>query len=266
MDNNKPDIDSLLKRALSSNERPSTELIDQIKNTSPKEITTMKNIKFKKPIVAAAALLLTTLSVGAVAYGSELWRQHQTRIVEGHNYVSDFTMKTSPDGYTISGIELTGTEMGRVVVEIDGEEQVMSDPIHFDNLGDALALFAGAETPAVPSFLPDGFEFVRAWMPLNPITNPDLEWAGTQLYIMFGNASEEIVMEVRHNPEEWGLPIWGALDEITINGRQALVGDGAIAVQATEHTMYSILKIPFGGSLGSNMSYDTLIEIAKSLQ
>ena len=123
---NDNDLDALLRKSLASSEKPAQELVNTLKTKLIEERYTMKTKKIRKPMVVAAAVV-ATLSLSVVAFAQPIWQVVQTRVIEGEQYVEDFTMMVSDDGATIMGSVLIGNEdggIGRVVVEIDGEEVV----------------------------------------------------------------------------------------------------------------------------------------------
>jgi hypothetical protein len=273
MENKNYDVDALLKKSLGDSEfseKPSPELIRRLKyEVNNKERNTMKMKKFMKPSMAVAIALITVLSLSLAAFGGSVWRQLQTRIIEGEGFISEYTVMESDDGYTMSSAMLSeGSENERLVVEIEGEIHVIQDPSTFYNLAEALDVFNGAERPMTPAYLPDGFVFEEARFQICPIKNPDIEWAGTHMYIKYGNGEQAFNIEIREHKEEWGFDVWSSdLEEITINGRDALIGDGSLSLQATANTRYTFSKKwYFGDRQASDLSYDDLIEIAGSLR
>ena len=265
MENKNYDVDALLRKALKSSEKPDEALIRKLKNDLNKERYSMKNKRAMRFSVAVAAALIVTLSLSFVAFGDPVWRRLQTRVVEGEQYISEVIVKVSDDGIIMGGI-VPGEDggSGRVVVEVDGELQVWRDPLILTDLDEALGLFRGEETPMLPTYLPEGFVFESAKFFVCPISNPEVEHAGTQLFLTFGDGEQDFSLVITNNPEEWGIAVWGAVEEITINGRDALVGSGGLSVQATAYTKYHFSINMLSG--GSDLDYDTLIRMAESLQ
>jgi len=270
MNNKKYDVDALLQKALGDSEfeKPNPELLHKLKNRSNEERYSVKNKRMIKPSIAIAAALIATLSLSVVAFGEPIWRYLQTRVVEGEQYVTDFFLKESDDGFVMGGLTpLEGFEDGRVVIEVEGELQVWRDPITFTNLSEALAIFPGAETPMMPTYLPEGFVFERAQFTICPINNPDVAGAGGQLFVTFSNGEQDLTLEIRKHSEEWGFDMWaGDLEAITINGRDALVGGGGLSVQGTSEIRHTFFTMPFWDGAGSNLGYDDLIRMAESLR
>ena len=64
----------------------------------------MKNTKkIKRPVAVAVTIAATLpLSVAAFAAG-QIWRQLETRIIQGEQYVEHFKRWVSEDGYLIEG-------------------------------------------------------------------------------------------------------------------------------------------------------------------
>ena len=224
----------------------------------------MKNKRILKPSIAIAAALIATLSLSVVAFGGPVWRYLQTRVVEGEQYISELIMMESDDGFIMGSVVPGEAEgRGRVVVEIEGEQVVWQDPLVLYDINEAVAHFRGEEVPMLPAYLPEGFVFAEAEFPVCPINNPDVEWAGGQLFLRFTSADEAITLEIRNHSEEWGFDIWATgLEEATINGRDALIGGGGLSVQVTSNTRYTFL---IQGET-SSVLYDDLVKMAESLQ
>ena len=262
MENKDNDMDALLRRALKSSDKPDNELVQKLKIDAKKERYNMGNRKIMKFSVAVAASLIVVLSLSFVAFGDPVWTRLQTRVLEGNVEV---TMKVSDDGIT-AGTVVTMTTIegemgsdGRIVVEVDGEIQVWQDPLVLYDLDEALALFPGDERPVMPTYLPEGFAFERARFTICPINN-DLEHAGGQLMITFSNGEESFMLEVRRQHERYGFDIWGAVEEITINGRDALVGSGGLSIHTSPEVRNTFL------ASSADLDDATLIRMAESLQ
>jgi len=270
--NKKYDMDALLEKALGSSafEKPSPELLSKLKYRSNEERCSVKNKRMIKPSIAIAAALIATLSLSVVAFGEPVWRYLQTRVVEGEQYITDYFLKESADGYLVAGsmTPAEGFEDGRIVVEIEGELHVLRDPLNLTDINEALALFAGDEVPMLPTYLPEGFVFENAQFPVCPINNPDEIGVGGQLYLTYGNGEQGFTIEIRKHPEAWGFDTWaGGLEEITINERDALIGDGALSVQGTSEIRHTFMTWPMRtGSAGSDLGDDVLIRMAESLR
>ena len=268
------DVDALLQKALGSQEfdRPSPELVHKLKHKLSEEKHSVINKRIIKPSIAIAAVLIATLSLSVVAFGEPVWRYLQTRIVEGGQYVEDFFLKESDDGFIRGGMtpaeDLEDGGIGRLVVEVEGELQVWSDPLTLTDLDKALSLFPGPETPMLPTYLPEGFAFESARFSICPINNPDVEGAGGQLFLTYGDGEQGFTIEIRKHSEEWGFDIWSSdIEEITINGRDAIIGDGALSVQASSGIRHTFMTWPMlTGSAGSDFGDDVLIRMAESLR
>jgi hypothetical protein len=250
---------------MKSSEKPDADLVRKLKY---EERYPMKNRKLIKPSAAVAAALIATLSLSVVAFGGPAWRYLQTRVVEGEQYITGLVMMESEDGTIVAGsIETIQEGDGRIVVEVEGELQVWQDPLTLDDLDEALALFRGDETPMLPSYLPEGFSFQSARYNICPINNP--EAGGRQLFITYGDGTQDFTIEIRYHPEEWGFDAWGSgLEEITINGHKALIGSGALSVQASSGIRHHFMTWPMLGSgeQGSGIGYDELVRMAESLR
>jgi len=258
MENKDYDVDALLRKALASSEKPDEALVQKLKSNINEERYTMGKRKVVKFSVAVAAALIAALSLSFIALGNPIWRTLQTRIVEGEQYITDVVMKVSDDG-VIMGSTMRGEGDGRVVVDVEGELQVWQDPLVLTDLDEALALFPGDEAPVIPTYLPEGFVFESARFPLCPINNPDIEHAGGQLMVTFSDGEQSFMLEIRRQHERYGFDIWGAVEEITINGRDAIIGSGGLSV----HTSSEVRNTFFAWDV---LDDDTLIKMAESLQ
>jgi hypothetical protein len=262
MKDNKFDIDAILQKSLASSEKPAPELLSRIKYKLSEEEYRMKRKNFKIPSVAAVALI-AVFSLSVVAFAAQpVWQYVQTRIIEGQQYVEDFTVMKSDDEDIMSLTSTGNGDMGRVVVEIDGEQKVLSDPLAFDSLDEALALLQ-VEAPMTPSYLPEGYYFKNAVFPISPVSNLDLEHAGKTLLVNYSNGVEDFFLSIARNEASWGLGFWSTnLEDITVNGHNGRVGAGGLALQVGEHTLVRIM------SQGENnvMENDELVKIAESLQ
>jgi len=256
------DVDALLRKALKSSEKPDEALIEKLKYNLNEERYPMKKRKVMKFSIAVAAALTVILSLSFVAFGDPVWRRLQTRVVEGGEFVSDVTVKVSEDGFTMGSLVIIEGEFGsdaRLVVEVDGEIQVWQDPLILTDLDEALALFPGDEAPVMPTYLPEGFDFERARFTTCPINNPEIEYAGGQLILTFSNGEESFNLEIRRQHERYGFDIWGAVEEITINGVEAIIGDGGLSI----HTSPEVRNTFFAWNV---LDDNTLIRMAESLR
>jgi len=261
-ENKKHDVDVLLHKAMESKEKPDDFLVHRLKSKlDNKERYPMKNKRIFKPAVAIAAVLITTMSLSIVAFGDQIWRPLQTRVVEGEQHVEHLSLKISEDGFTMGTMQMAeGAQDERVVVEVEGELQVWQDPLILTSLSEAVALFAGDEVPMLPTYLPEGFTFERARFSICPVNNADIEYAGGQLMIFYSNGDESFILEIRKQHERYGFDYWGGnLEEITINGRTALIGDGGLSV----HTSSQIRNTFFNAH---NIDDETLIRMAESFR
>jgi hypothetical protein len=85
---------------------------------------------------------------------------------------------------------------GRVVAEMDGQRWVLQDPLILTDLDEAVGLFRAVEYLKLPTYLPAGFEFIEARFRVCPISNPDEEFVGTSLLIVYSNGVESFEYEV----------------------------------------------------------------------
>jgi len=171
-----------------------------------------------------------------------------------------------PDVYTIEVYDENGEVTWSLVTQSAND---IVDPIHIYDLDEAMALHR-ADGVTTPTYLPEGFVFERAWFSSFscPILNPDAEFAGGQLFVVFGDGEQNLTLEVRYHPEEGGFDVWTAcenLEELVINGRNAIVGEGGLSVQVGHNVRYSFMTWAFAGSEGSAICNDELIMIAESI-
>jgi len=262
MENKDYDMDALLRKALKSSEKPDEVLISKLKTNLDEERYNMGKRKGVKFSIAVAASLILALSLTFVAFGDPVWRRLDTRIIEGYDFVSEVIIKESDDGIVAGMVIIEGEfgRDGRLVVEVDGEMQVWQDPLVLYDLDEALALFPGDESPVMPTYLPEGFAFERARFSICPINN-DLEHAGGQLVIRFGNGENSFELEVRRQHERYGWDIWGAVEEITVNGIDAIIGGGGLSIHTSPEVRNTFLS--WSSFILDN---DTLIRMAESLQ
>jgi len=144
----------------------------------------------------------------------------------------------------------------------------IADPVYIFDLDEALALHK-ASNLTMPTYLPEGFIFERAWFSnfSCPLSNPDTDYTGGQLFVVFGDGEQSLTIEIRYHYEENGFDTWTCdFEEITINGQNAIVGGGGLSVQVTPTARYTFMTWPFADAPGSTICYDDLIKIAKSVQ
>ena len=144
-----------------------------------------------------------------------------------------------------------------------------ADNVYLSDLDEALALHR-ADNLDMPSYLPEGFAFERAWFSnfACPISNPNAEFAGGQLFVVFSDGAQNLTLEIRYHPEDGGFDVWTScenLEEITINGRNAIVGGGGLSVQVTHNARYTFMTGAFAGAEGSTISHEELVRIAQSI-
>ena len=177
--------------------------------TNPKAEEQMHMKKnFKTPAIIAATLV-GILSVSAVAYAAApmVWRHFDTRITQGDEFVNDFFMAEMdmPDGTTSigGGIDIDRAALeaaggGVITVEVDGEEWIILDELHFDNTQDGLALLA-LPNVQVPTTLPEGFYFSRFTFPVNPHHHA-YKWGvmptNENAQMHFSNGTDEIILRL----------------------------------------------------------------------
>jgi len=145
----------------------------------------------------------------------------------------------------------------------------VSEPIIINDLYEALSLHRAANL-TMPTYLPEGFVFEHAWFSSFscPISNPDSDFTGGQLFVVFGDGEQSLTLEIRYHPEYGGFDTWTAcenLEEIIINGRNAIVGDGGLSIQVTSNARYTFMTWAFAGDEGSTISNSQLIRIAESI-
>jgi len=179
---------------------------------------------------------------------------------------SDF-WQNHPDVYTIEFYDENGVVIWALVTDRSMAEV---DNMYLYDLDEALILHR-ADNLVMPTYLPEGFAFERAWFSgfSCPISNPDAEFAGGQLFVVFSDGEQSLTLEIRYHPEYGGFDVWTScenLEEMTINGRSAIIGDGGLSVQVTHNVRYTFMTWPFAGAGGSAISNDELVRIAESLQ
>ena len=185
----------------------------------------------------------------------------EEKSVEGQMAFWDEFFQAHPDVYTIEFYDEDGVVIWALVTSHNMAEV---ENFYFDDLDEALSLHR-VNNLAMPTYLPEGFAFDRAWFGnfFCPITNPDFEYAGGQLFVAFTNGEETLTLEIRNHPEYGGFDTWTScenLEEIIINGRNAIVGGGGLSVQVTSNARYT-----FFTGRNSTISYEELIKIAESI-
>jgi len=257
--NKKVNVDTLLREALESSEKPGAALVHKLKFNLNEERYVMENKRTIRPSRIIAAALIAALSITAIAFAAPaVWRQLDTRVIEGEDYVRNFEMKVSEDGMTaVTSLEMDWNVEGPVIVEVDGETMVLLDQIHFDNLSEALALLE-IDNVLTPTELPAGFEFERATLPVNPLNHPNHQTAAGHMIANYSNGEDNIQLQVMQWDSDWGISYFSMDQEaITVNGHVGAVADGMLMV-VIDDVLYSISA--------SNLTQAELIRIAESLR
>ena len=255
MENKNFDVDTLLRNTLKSSEKPDMALVHKLKNYEKEERCTMKNRKFMKSSLVAA-ILIGVFVVSAAFAAPAIWRHLDAQIIEGEEFVNEFTVKESEEG-TIWGIDVDMEALeaagGRVVVEVDGGYTVILDQAHFDDLDEAIGSF-GIRRVRTPDYIPEGFGFQRATFPVNPATNPD----ANHMFADFINDEDNIRIHTIEWDSDWGISIICLNQEdITINGNIGAITDGTLMV-IIDDVLYTI-DAP-------SLTRAELIRIAESLR
>jgi len=196
----------------------------------------LRSKKILRPAIAAALLTgVMLLSVVAYAAAPMVWRYFDTRVVQGEEFVTGFYVAEFelPDGTISQGsgiifdreaLEAAGG--GVVIVEVDGEEWVVLDELHFDNLEDGLALLH-LDDVLVPIYLPEGFSFNRFTFPVNP-NNHQITWgemrAAELARIYFNNENGDVItFQIGTMPDNVTLGIACDHQGLEINGKSAVL-------------------------------------------
>jgi len=177
--------------------------------------------------------------------------------------------QNNPDVLTIEFYDENGVVTMALMVSRPTPAAPAADNVYINDLDEALALHR-ADNLAEPTYLPDGFAFVHAWFSnfACPISNPDSDFSGGQLFVVFGNGAQHLALEIRYHPEDGGFDVWTScenLEELTINGRNAIVGEGGLSIQVTHNVRYTFMTGGFAGLEGSTLSNEELIRIAESI-
>jgi|GEM_PF-1233152 len=202
-------------------------------------IQNAKSTRIKRPTAIAAALI-AALSVSVVAYAAApaIWRHFDTGVIQGEEFVTDFFVAEvdMPDGTTSVGMAIDvdreahqAAGGGVIILEVDGEEWVYLDELHFDNLEDGLALLQ-IDNLMLPSYLPQGFAFDRLTFPVNPNYHTyrlGAIPAAENAFIYFRNGDNSIQIQVG----SWDYN--SAIAANTDFGQQALFINGSKAVIMT---------------------------------
>ena len=250
-------MDAILQKTLKSNERPDDTLLQNLKYGYEKGYT-VKNKKIMRPFMVIVAALIAALSVSAVVFAAApiVWQYLDTRILQGEEFVEEFSIRVSEDGkysVMVTVIDAENIE-GALIVEVDGEPMVMFDKLQVDNMEEALELLA-IYNVLMPSYLPEGFVFEQVTFPINPIIHPD---ALSHMLVDFSNGDENIRLQISQHDYQWGMSIFSSNQvDILINGNIGAIADNMVAV-IIEDVLYLID--------GSSLTQEELIMIAESLQ
>jgi len=226
--------------------------LEDLKNKLTNEERTTVN-RIKKMPVAVAAALAVVLSLSVVGLAATAWRQLDTRIIQGEEYVRNFTVQEATDGSGIvmGSVDIDPDASGPIIAEVDGEEVVLWDAHDYDDLDAALARLSASlgSDVIMPATLPQGFTFDNATYHANV----------TALQINYTFGGQELRIRISHYPEEWGIPQWSAtFEEVEVNGFSGKTGGGALWLQVGDVSYF------FDG-YNANLSYEQLVEIAVSL-
>jgi len=196
-----------------------------------------KNIKWQ----FAAALLAGVLVLSVVGYAAApaIWRYFNARVIEGEEFVTEFFVgEFDPgDGTTSVGVgigidqeAIDAAGGGIIILEVDGEEWVYLDELHFDNIEDGLALLE-LESVLVPTMLPQGFSFSRFTFPVNPQNHRyrlGIIPTASEAVIYFTNDDDVIWIQMRQMPEGTTLFAGGDQQKLSINGAMAVLMGGIL--------------------------------------
>jgi len=237
----------------------------------------LKNKKMRRPAVAAVLLAgVLSLSVAAYAAAPMVWRYFDTRVIQGEEFVTDFFIGEVdlPDGTTsVGGVmefdreALEAAGGGVVIVEVDGEEWVYLDELHFDNLEDGLALLQ-LENLLLPNYLPEGFSFSRFTFPVNPNNHQymlGIMPAAENAHIHFADeAGGTISLQISSIPDDITLGILDSQQGFKINGKAAVLSEGLLSdsqlaalegVTLFEGDFFDETLSAIGGSSNNAMPY-----------
>ncbi|MCL2397188.1 MAG: hypothetical protein FWC93_03890 [Defluviitaleaceae bacterium] len=207
-----------------------------------------RNKKIKRPAVAAALLAGVMLfSVAAYAAVPAVWRYFDTRVVQGEEFIAGFYIAEIdlPDGTTsiASGMNIDREALeaaggGIAIVEVDGEEWVVLDELHLNNLEDGMALLQ-LDNVLLPGYLPEGFSFSKFTFPVNP-NNHQYAWgnlpAAENARAYFTNeAGDVITIQIGNMHDMLTLGIASDQQGLEINGKSAVLSgsfldDGQLAL------------------------------------
>jgi len=170
------------------------------------QLAMLRNRRIKRPAIATALVAAATMMLSVAAYAAvpTIWRYFDTRVVTGEEFVNSFAIGEFdlPDGTTSTGggidIDRAALEAaggGVVIVEVEGEEMIALDELHFDNLDEGLALLK-LDNVLIPRDLPEGFAFSRLTFPVNPIYH-QYAWGhlptGENAHVFFSNNEGDVI-------------------------------------------------------------------------
>ena len=199
-----------------------------------------KNKRIRKPAVVAA-VLIAVMSLSAVVYAAApmFWRYFDTQVVQGEEFVTGFWMAEMemPDG-TMSvggGIDIDREALeaaggGAVIVEVEGEKQVILDELHLDSVEEGLALLQ-IENPLIPSFIPEGFSFDRFTFRVNPNIHEYMLGtlpAAKNAFIHYSDGDKAIQFQVSYVGNMMAIMASYDLGQqsLIINGNKAVLSSG----------------------------------------
>ena len=280
MENNKPNVDTLLQKALGRqaySETPSAELLQKLRG----EQYPMKNKRMLKPSMLVAAVMIAVLSMSVIVYAAApvVWRYLEVRFIEGEEF--DFTIKESECGSkTVMSIDAEALQdaEGPVVIEVGDDmtvTMVLQDTLHLYCIEEAFALLK-MENVLFPYYLPEGFWFKRATFPVNPIQHPCAPGVDEYVLLEFYNGTDIITLSVNYwYPLRGTRQISPFQEEIMIGDYMAMIAEGILAI-VIGNAEYVFLGGDVGGTviidgiehgiIDSLITQDEMVRMAESLR
>ena len=235
--------------------------------------TMKKSRKFS--IAIAAVLAAIMIPVAAFAAGPAIWEYLTITIVRdnGHEVAitfdaRDLAVENLGDGTFAIQItaefdseDFSGMDDVQITAHIMEGAQfdiIQLDVQHFYDLDEALSHLE-AENPLLPTYLPEGFAFERAMLPINPT-----EGIGHRnLSIFYSDGQNELRFRIFYVPDGYDTVFWGERVDVDttvnvdINGVTGRYINGSLTLEIGD-TLYFLES--------TYLSKEQLVKIAKSLQ
>ena len=236
-----------------------------------------KSRKFS--IAIAAVLVALLIPVAAFAAAPAIWEYLTITIVRSNGDAvavtfdvafdpNDINIEDLGDGTfaiqitaDINSLTLSAMDDEQVTLHImEGAQIVQLEVQHFYDLDEALNQLE-AENPLLPAYLPEGFVFERAMLPINPT-----EGIGHRnLSIFYSDSQNELRFRIFYVPEGFDTISWGP-EPVDVD----MIGTSVDINGVTGRYINGSITLEIGNILylleSTYLSKEQLVKIAKSLQ